>query len=97
MNKRFFNILEPIRIIGKYNIVVKFVEEVTFNLTLNVVPDEVSQKVISEHQEEQEKLKKLEDKEKKSEDNSEEELNKDENDQKNSSEITEKEDNNSNN
>ena len=97
MNKRFFNILEPIRIIGKYNIVVKFVEEVTFNLTLNVVPDEVSQKVISEHQEEQEKLKKLEDKEKKSEDNSEEELNKEENDQKSSSEITEKEDNNSNN
>ena len=62
MNKRFFNILEPIRVLGKYKIFVKFVEEVNFNLTLNVVPDEESQKVIEEHKEEQEKLKKLEEK-----------------------------------
>ncbi|MFL2648575.1 MAG: 50S ribosomal protein L9 [SAR202 cluster bacterium] len=97
MNKRFFNILEPIRVLGKYKIFVKFVEEVNFNLTLNVVPDEESQKVIEEHKEEQEKLKKLEEKEQKSEANSEEELNKEENDQKTSSEINEIEDNNSNN
>ena len=42
-------------------------------------------------------MKKLEEKEQKSEANSEEELNKEENDQKTSSEINEIEDNNSNN
>ncbi|MDG2101017.1 MAG: 50S ribosomal protein L9 [Dehalococcoidales bacterium] len=101
MNRRFFNILEPIRVIGKFKILVKFVEQVSFNLNVNVLPDEESVKVIEEHKVEQEKLKKLEENEEKSEektsDNSDENLNKEENDQKNSSEMTEKEDNNSDN
>ena len=97
MNRRFFNILEPIRIIGTFKIVVKFVEKVSFNLKVNVIPDEESIKVIEEHKVEQEKLKKAEENEEKSTDSSEENVNKEENDQKSSSEMTEKEDNNSDN
>jgi len=97
MNRRFFNIMEPIRVIGKVKILVKFVEQVSFNLIVNVLPDEESVKVIEEHNVEQEKLKKLEENEEKSSDSSDENLNKEENDQKNSSEMTEKEDNNSDN
>jgi len=97
MNRRFFNILEPIRIIGTFKILVKFVEKVSFNLTVNVLPDEESIKVIEEHKVEQEKLKKAEENEEKSTDSSEENVNKEENDQKSSSEMTEKEDNNSDN
>jgi len=97
MNRRFFNILEPIRIIGTFKIVVKFVEKDSFNLKVNVIPDEESIKVIEEHKVEQEKLKKAEENEEKSTDSSEENVNKEENDQKSSSEMTEKEDNNSDN
>jgi len=97
MNRRYFNIIEPIRITGKFKILVKFVEQVSFNLTINVLPDEESIKVIEEHKEEQENLKKLEATEENSSDSSDENLNKEENSQKNSSEIVEKEDNNSDN
>jgi large subunit ribosomal protein L9 len=97
MNRRYFNIIEPIRITGKFKILVKFVEQVSFNLTINVLPDEESVKVIEEYKEEQENLKKLEATEENSSDSSDENLNKEENSQKNSSEIVEKEDNNSDN
>ena len=97
MNRRFFNITEPIRVLGKFKVFTKFVEEVSLNLTLNVIPDEESAKVIEEHKIEQEKLKKLEEKESQSEDNSEENSNKEENTPKSSSENEENEDNNSNN
>ena len=60
MNRKYFNILEPIRVIGKFKILVKFVEQVSFNLIINVLPDEESVKVIEEHKEEQENLKKSE-------------------------------------
>ena len=97
MNRRFFNITEPIRVLGKFKVFTKFVEEVSLNLTLNVIPDEESAKVIEEHKIEQEKLKKLEEKESQSEDNSEENSNNEENTPKSSSENEENEDNNSNN
>ena len=72
MNRRFFNITEPIRVLGKFKVFTKFVEEVSLDLTLNIIPDEESAKVIEEHKIEQEKLKKLEEKESQSEENSEE-------------------------
>ena len=97
MNRRFFNITEPIRVIGKFKVLAKFVEEVTLNIVLNVIPDEESIKVMEEHKIEQEKLKKLEEKEANSEENSEENSNNEENTQKTSSEIEENGDNNSNN
>ena len=97
MNRRFFNITEPIRVLGKFKVFTKFVEEVSLNLTLNVIPDEESAKVIEEHKIEQEKLKKLEEKESQSEENSEENSNNEENTPKSSSENEENEDNNSNN
>ena len=56
MNRRFFNITEPIRVLGKFKVFTKFVEEVSLNLTLNIIPDEESAKVIEEHKIEQEKL-----------------------------------------
>jgi len=97
MNRRFFNITEPIRVLGKFKVFTKFVEEVSLNLTLNIIPDEESAKVIEEHKIEQEKLKKLEEKESQSEENSEENSNNEENTPKSSSENEENEDNNSNN
>tara|TARA_B110000263_G_scaffold219865_1_gene207361 strand:- start:1393 stop:2013 length:621 start_codon:yes stop_codon:yes gene_type:complete len=97
MNRKYFNILEPIRVIGKFKILVKFVEQVSFNLIINVLPDEESVKVIEEHKEEQENLKKSEATEENTNDSSEENLNKEENSQKDSSEMVEKEDNNSDN
>ena len=97
MNRIFFNITEPIRVLGKFKVFTKFVEEVSLNLTLNIIPDEESAKVIEEHKIEQEKLKKLEEKESQSEDNSEENSNNEENTPKSSSENEENEDNNSNN
>ncbi len=97
MNRRFFNITEPIRVIGKFKVFAKFVEEVTLNLTLNVIPDEESVKVMEEHKIEQAKLKKLEEKEANSEEISEEISNNEENTQKTTSENEENGDNNSNN
>ncbi len=101
MHRRFFNIVDPIRVIGQFKVFAKFVEEVSLNITLNVIPDEVSKKVIEEHQAEQKKLKELEEKEATSEAESEEiteeNSNKEENTQKTSSEMVENEDNNSNN
>ena len=97
MNRRFFNITEPIRVIGKFKVFAKFVEEVTLNLTLNVIPDEESIKVMEEHKIEQAKLKKLEEKEANSEEISEEISNNEENTQKTTSENEENGDNNSNN
>lgn len=97
MNRKYFNIIEPIRVIGKFKILVKFVEQVSFNLIINVLPDEESVKVIEEHKEEQENLKKSEATEENTNDSSEENLNKEENSQKDSSEMVEKEDNNSDN
>ena len=97
MNRRFFNITEPIRVIGKFKVFAKFVEEVTLNLTLNVIPDEESVKVMEEHKIEQAKLKKLEEKEANSEEISEEISNNEENTQKTTSENDENGDNNSNN
>lgn len=97
MNRRFFNITEPIRVIGKFKVFAKFVEEVTLNLTLNVIPDEESVKVMEEHKLEQAKLKKLEEKEANSEEISEEISNNEENTQKTTSENEENGDNNSNN
>ena len=72
MNRRFFNITDPIRVIGKFKVFTKFVEEVSLNITLNITPDEESIKVMEDHKIEQEKLKKLEEKETNSEENSEE-------------------------
>ena len=97
MNRRFFNITEPIRVLGKFKVFTKFVEEVSLNLTLNVIPDEESAKVIEEHKIEHEKLKKLEEKESQSEENSEENSNNEENTPKSSSENEQNEDNNTNN
>ncbi|MEC7837339.1 MAG: 50S ribosomal L9 C-terminal domain-containing protein, partial [Chloroflexota bacterium] len=105
MDRRYFNITDPIRVIGKFKVFTKFVEEVSLNLTLNIIPDEESVKAIEEHKIEQEKLKKLAEKEASSEENSEENLeenseensNNEENTQKTSSEIEENEDNKSNN
>ena len=97
MNRRFFNITEPIRVIGKFKVFAKFVEEVTLNLTLNVIPDEESVKVMEEHKIEQAKLKKLEEKEANSEEISEEISNNEENTQKTTSENEENGDNNSDN
>jgi len=105
MDRRFFNITEPIRVIGKFQVLTKFVEQVSLNLTLNIIPDAESVKVMEEHKIEQEKLKKLEEKEasaaenseENSEEISEENSNNEENTQKTSSEIEENEDNKSNN
>ena len=58
MNRRYFNIQEPIRTIGIYKIKAKFNEEVEFDLIIDVVPDEESKMLIEEHTIEQEKLKK---------------------------------------
>ena len=97
MNRRFFNITDPIRVIGKFKVFTKFVEEVSLNITLNITPDEESIKVMEDHKIEQEKLKKLEEKETNSEENSEENSNNQENTPKTSSENEENEDNNSDN
>jgi len=91
MNRRYFNIQEPIRTIGNYKIKAKFVEEVEIDLSINVVPDEESKMLIDEHVIEQEKLKKLEEKENKNKDN----LIKEKKDDKTTSEIHENEDNKS--
>ena len=97
MNRRFFNITDPIRVIGKFKVFTKFVEEVSLDITLNITPDEESIKVMEDHKIEQEKLKKLEEKETDSEENSEENSNNQENTPKTSSENEENEDNNSDN
>ena len=101
MNRRFFNITDPIRVIGKFKVFTKFVEEVSLNITLNITPDEESIKVMEDHKIEQEKLKKLEEKETNSEENSEENFEENSNNQENtpktSSENEENEDNNSDN
>ena len=97
MNRRFFNITDPIRVIGKFKVFTKFVEEVSLDITLNITPDEESIKVMEDHKIEQEKLKKLEEKETNSEENSEENSNNQENTPKTSSENEENEDNNSDN
>jgi len=91
MNRRYFNIQEPIRTIGNYKIKAKFVEEVEIDLSINVVPDEESKMLIDEHVIEQEKLKKLEEKENINKDN----LIKEKNDDKTTSELHENEDNKS--
>ena len=91
MNRRYFNIQEPIRTIGNYKIKAKFVEEVEIDLSINVVPDEESKILIDEHVIEQEKLKKLEEKENINKDN----LIKEKNDDKTTSELHENEDNKS--
>ena len=101
MNRRFFNITDPIRVIGKFKVFTKFVEEVSLDITLNITPDEESIKVMEDHKIEQEKLKKLEEKETNSEENSEENFEENSNNQENtpktSSENEENEDNNSDN
>ncbi len=101
MDRRSFNITDPIRVIGKFKVFTKFVEEVSLNITLNIIPDEESVKVMEEHKIEQAKLKKLEKKEASTEENSkenpEENSNNEENTQKTSSENEENEDNKSNN
>lgn len=101
MDRRSFNITDPIRVIGKFKVFTKFVEEVSLNITLNIIPDEESVKVMEEHKIEQAKLKKLEEKEASTEENSEENpeenSNNEENTQKTSSENEENEDNKSNN
>tara|TARA_B100001250_G_scaffold414627_1_gene454901 strand:- start:21831 stop:22463 length:633 start_codon:yes stop_codon:yes gene_type:complete len=101
MNRRFFNITDPIRVIGKFKVFTKFVEEVSLDITLNITPDEESIKVMEDHKIEQEKLKKLEEKENNSEENSEESSEENSNNQENtpktSSENEENEDNNSDN
>ena len=91
MNRRYFNIQEPIRTIGNYKIKAKFVEEVEIDLSINVVPDEESKILIDEHVIEQEKLKKIEEKENINKDN----LIKEKNDDKTTSELHENEDNKS--
>ena len=91
MNRRYFNIQEPIRTIGNYKIKAKFVEEVEIDLSINVVPDEESKMLIDEHVIEQEKLKKLEEKENINKEN----LIKEKNDDKTTSELHENEDNKS--
>ena len=91
MNRRYFNIQEPIRTIGNYKIKAKFVEEVEIDLSINVVPDEESKMLIDEHVIEQEKLKKKEEKENINKDN----LIKEKNDDKTTSELHENEDNKS--
>ena len=91
MNRRFFIIQEPIRTIGNYKIKAKFVEEVEIDLEIDVVPDEESKILIEEHKIEQEKLKKLEEKENINKDN----LIKEKKDDKTTSEIHENEDNKS--
>jgi len=91
MNRRYFNIQEPIRTIGNYKIKAKFVEEVEIDLSINVVPDEESKMLIDEHVIEQEKLKKIEEKENINKDN----LIKEKNDDKTTSELHENEDNKS--
>ena len=92
MNRRFFIIQEPIRTIGSYKIKAKFVEEVEIDLEIDVVPDEESKILIDEHVIEQEKLKKIEEKENINKDN----LIKEKKDDKTTSEIHENEDNKSN-
>ena len=49
MNRRFFNITDPIRVIGKFKVFTKFVEEVSLDITLNITPDEESIKVMEDH------------------------------------------------
>ena len=91
MNRRFFIIHEPIRTIRSYKIKAKFVEEVEIDLEIDVVPDEESKILIEEHKVEQEKLKKLEEKENINKDN----LIKEKKDDKTTSELHENEDNKS--
>ena len=91
MNRRYFNIQEPIRTIGNYKIKAKFVEEVEIDLSINVVPDEESKMLIEEHTIEQEKLKKIEEKENINKDDS----IKEKKDDKTTSELHENEDNKS--
>ena len=91
MNRRYFNIQEPIRTIGIYKIKAKFNEEVEFDLVIDVIPDEESKMLIEEHTIEQEKLKKIEEKENINKDNS----IKEKKDDKTTSELHENEDNKS--
>jgi len=91
MNRRYFNIQEPIRTIGIYKIKAKFNEEVEFDLIIDVVPDEESKMLIEEHTIEQEKLKKIEEKENINKDDS----IKEKKDDKTTSELHENEDNKS--